>query len=86
MLDRLAEDAVDLFGDHLGAGDLEFVAFAAHRLDQDREVQLATTGDGKDVGLLGPGDAQREVRLQLAEQALAQLTGGRKLALATGEG
>jgi hypothetical protein len=38
---------------HLRPRDLELVALAPHRLDQDREVQLAAAGDGEDVGLLG---------------------------------
>ena len=45
--------AVDLLGDDLRPRDLELVALAAHRLDQDREVQLAAAGDHEDVGRVG---------------------------------
>ena len=49
VLDRLAERVVDALEDHLGARDLELVALAAHRLDQDAEVQLAAAADLEDV-------------------------------------
>ena len=32
--------------DDLGLGDAEFIAFAAHRFDQDGQMQLASSGDG----------------------------------------
>ncbi len=69
VLDRFALLAVDLFGDDLRARDLELVPLAPHRFDQDRKVQLAATGDGKDVRLLCRLDPQREIRLQLADRA-----------------
>src|ERR671917_584159 len=73
LLDRLVHLAVDLAGDDLRPRDLELVPLAAHRLDQDREVQLAATGDGEDVRLAGRLDAQREIRLQLALEPLLEL-------------
>ena len=41
VLHRLAADAVDLAEDDLGLGDRQLVPFAAHVLDEDRQVQLA---------------------------------------------
>ena len=52
--------AVDLAGDDLRPRDLELVPLAAHRLDQDREVQLAAAGDGEDVRPGSVGSTRRE--------------------------
>ena len=41
MLDRFHQLAVDALGDDLGLADHEFVAFAAHHLDQDGKLQFA---------------------------------------------
>ena len=50
VLDRLMHHAVDLARDDLRARHLELEALAAHRLDQDRQVQLAPPGDEQIVG------------------------------------
>ena len=59
VLDGLVLDAVDLVDDHLGLADLQLVALAAHRLDEDGEVQHATPVDDPAIGRLGGLDAQR---------------------------
>jgi hypothetical protein len=63
----------------------ELVALAAHVLEQDREVQLAAAGDLEDALLGGVAHAQRDVRLQLAVEPVADLPAGDELAFATGE-
>ena len=77
VFDRFDGIALDLFGDDFRPRDLEFVPFAAHGFDQDREMQFAPARDGEDVRLLGWLDPQREIRLQFAVKPLAELTGGR---------
>jgi hypothetical protein len=59
--DRLAAQAVDRLLDDLRPADREFVALAAHVLEQDPEVQQAATGDAKLIGALARFDAEREV-------------------------
>jgi hypothetical protein len=64
--------ALDLAQHHLGPGHAELVALAAHVLDQDPEVQFAAPGDLELVGVRGLLDPQRDVVLELFQQALAQ--------------
>ena len=56
-----------------GRDDLELVALAPHRLDEDREVQLAATAHIEDVRGRAVLNAQRDVGEQLALQPRAQL-------------
>ena len=86
VLDRLHELVVDALEDDLGARDLELEAFAAHRLDQDAEVQLAAARDLEDVGAVRRLDAQGDVGADLARQALADVAGGDVGAFLAGEG
>ena len=81
-LDRLVFLAVDLLVDDVRAGNLEFVILAAHLLDEDREVQLAAAGNLEGVGRVRLLDAHRDVRLDLLEQAVADVARGDVLALA----
>ncbi len=85
VLDRFVAAAVALGDDDLRLGDGQLVAFAAHRFDQDREMQLAAAADFERVGGLGVGDAQRDVRLELAHQTLANLARREELALLAGK-
>nr|MBA2278796.1 GTP-binding protein [Chloroflexia bacterium] len=62
------DDTLVAPGDDLRARDLKLVTLAAHRLDQDREVQLAAPGDLEDLGGVGQPHAQRDIRLDLALQ------------------
>ena len=71
--------------DDLRLADRDLVAFAAHRLDQDREMQFAAAADLERVGAVGVRDAQRDVRFELAHQPVADLARGEVLALAPGE-
>ncbi len=57
VLDRFVLDALALGENDLRFGDRHFVTFAAHRLDQDRKMQLAPPAHFKGVGALGIGDA-----------------------------
>ena len=66
VLDGLDTLTVDLLGDDRGSRHLELVALAAHRLDEDREVQLAASAHVEDVGGRSVLDAQRDVGEQLA--------------------
>src|SRR5690606_24233073 len=71
--------------DHARARHRELVPLAAHRLDQDPQVQLAAPGDGEGVGRVRVLDPQRDVALQLAHEPLADLTARHELPLAPGE-
>ena len=56
--DGLVGYAVDLVDDDLGLADLELVAFTAHGLDEDGEVQDASAVHDPAVGCLGGLDTQ----------------------------
>ena len=86
-LDRLALLAVDLLIENARGRDLELVAFAAHRLDQDGERHFAAAGDVEGVGrAIQLRDAQRNILERFAVETVAQLAGGDELTLAPGEG
>ncbi len=72
QFDGLVQLAIDFARDHRGFRYHQLVAFAAHRLDNNRELKLAPAGDLERVGLLGVDDAQADVFLLLQEKALAQ--------------
>ncbi len=82
---RLEGHAVDHLRQNLRARNGELVAFTAHGLEEDREMQLAASLDAEHVGLVRVLDAQGDVALQLPLQALAELTAGDELAFAPGE-
>src|SRR5918998_112476 len=75
MLERLVLFALDLPHDDPRRPYLNLVPLAPHGLEQDGEVQLAAPGD---LELLGAKllYAQRDVRLDLAHQAVAEVTAG----------
>src|ERR1019366_3040213 len=85
MLDRLAALPVDLLEDDLRARERELEALAAHRLDSDREVQLAAARHAEGVGAVGLLHAHRDVRPQLLLEALADVAARDVLALAARE-
>ena len=66
----------------LRCADLELIALAAQVLDQDGQMHLTAAAYAECVGGIGFVDAQGYVLEQLAEQTLAQMTGGDKLAFA----
>jgi hypothetical protein len=65
-----------------GRDNRELVALAPHRFDEDRQVQLATTRDPEFLGFLGLLDAQGDVVLGLAQEAIADLARGQEAAAA----
>ena len=71
--------------EHFRLGNLEFIALAAHILDEDGEVQLAAAADAEGIGGVGLLHAEGNVGLQLAHQAGAQVAGGDVSALAAGK-
>ena len=83
--ERFVHHAVDGLGEHARLADGELIAFAAHVLDEDGEMQFAAAGDAEHVGIGGFIDAQRDVALELAHQALANLAAGDELAFLAGE-
>src|SRR6185436_5739354 len=85
VLHRLHLHAVDLPGDNLRARDLHLVPFAAHHLDQDRQLQLAAADDLQLLGRVRVLDAQRHVAEQLLRQALAQVPRRHVLTIAPGQ-
>ena len=68
VLDRLVLLTVALGDDDLRLADRELVAFAAHRFDEDRKMQLAAAAHFERVGALGVRNAQRDVRFELAHR------------------
>ena len=82
----LVQLAVDFARDHRGFRYHQLVAFAAHRLDNDRELKLTAAGDLKGVGLFGVDDAQADVFLLLEEKPLAQFARGDEITFPAGPG
>jgi hypothetical protein len=76
--------AIDLLDDYARASDRQFIPFAAHRFEQDRQVQFAASGNQEAVGVRSLLDAQRHVGQQLLAQALADLAAGDELAFGAG--
>ena len=79
-------DAVGLLEDYARAGDGQFVAFAAHVLQQDGQVQFAAAGDEEDIGVGRVFDAQGDIGEQFLVEAFADLAAGDELAFLAGEG
>ena len=69
----------------LGLADHQFVAFAAHRLDQNRELQFAAAEDAKRVGGAGVFHAQRNIGQQFALEPRSQVARGHELPFPPGE-
>src|SRR5690606_6252185 len=84
-LPRLVNLAVDDALDRLGPRDRELVALPAHRLDQDREMQLAAARDAEAIRILRLLDAQRDVVLRFLLEPRANLPAREELAFAAGE-
>ena len=69
-----------IFFDHARPADGQLEAFAAHVLEQNAEVQFATTGDVEHVAIRRVMHAQRHVGQQFLVQAIADLAAGNELA------
>src|SRR5690606_1310526 len=78
--ERLALDAVDVLEHHPGPRNGQFIAFAAHGFEQDGQVQFAAAGDLEHRIVAGVAHPQGHIGLQLALEAIAQLTAGDELA------
>ena len=81
-------DAAAVFGAHhdFRLAHHQLVAFAAHRLDQDRELQFAAAQNAKRVGGSGVFHAQGHVGQQFFFEARAQVARSYVLPFAAGEG
>ena len=84
-LEGLVNLAVDLLQDDLGAADRQLEALAAHRLDQNGEVEFAAAGDAELVRIVQLLDAQGDVGDQLAVKTLLDLARGDVLAFTPGK-
>ena len=73
MLDRLQAIAVLHAKDHLWPADAQLEPFAAHRLDEDGELELAAPLDQQAVVTLDLFDFDGDVLQRLAVQAVANL-------------
>ena len=56
--------------------DRELIAFPAHGLDQDGQMQLAAAGDLEALGRVRVFDTQGNIRIQLPVQAVTQVPAG----------
>ena len=52
---------IDLLADYFRFADAEFITFAPHRFDQNRQMQNASAGDFEFVFVVGLFDSQRNV-------------------------
>src|SRR5690606_36098656 len=77
--------AVDLLEHDARTGNRQLIAFAAHVLDQNGQVQFATAADFEDRFVRGVIHAQRHVRLELQLEPFANLAAGDELSFAPGQ-
>ena len=85
LLDRFVTLAADFMEHHARLRDSQLVAFAAHVLEQDGQVQFAATHHFEDAVFVGVAHLECDVRLQLAVEPVADLPAGDELAFATRE-
>ena len=52
----------------------ELIAFAAHRLDQDGQVQLSSSGNAECIRIVGILYTERDVRVKLAQKPFSDLS------------
>ena len=65
--------------------DCELITFAAHILDKDGQMQLAASGYLETLSGISLLHTQADIRVQLAEQTVTQVTGGDIFTLFTGQ-
>ena len=85
LLDRLEPGVAFVLEHDPRLGHRELVAFAAHVLEQDRQVQLAAARDFEHAVFVGVAHLQRDIGLQLAVEPVADLPARDELAFAAGE-
>ena len=85
MLHRLVGLAVDDLGQNVRGRDLQLIAFAAHGLDEDGQMHLATAHDTEGIGGGGILHLQSDVLQQLFLQTVTDLAAGDILALTAGQ-
>src|SRR5580692_11007808 len=85
MLDRLHHFAVDGARDNLRTANHQLKSFTAHHLDQDGELQFATTQHFEAVGTAGVFNTNRNICQQLLFQAFTKITRGDELAFTSGK-
>ncbi len=71
--------------DDLRPGDEDLKAFAAHLLDEDRDLHFAARLDLEVSGGFCLCDVQRNIRARLADEPLPDLARGEEFAFAAGE-
>ena len=80
------EGAIDLAGDDGWFGNLQLVAFAAHGLDHNRQLEFTPAGNLKSIGLIRIGYSEAHVLPLLVLQPLAQLARGNEFTFTPGPG
>ena len=81
LFDRLDHAAIDRFGDDVRARHLQLEAFAAHHLDEDRQLELAAPDDLDLLRGIGRLEANRHVAEKLAIQPIAAAVATSRTAL-----
>ena len=82
-LERLTVRA--FFPKHLGTRHQDFMAFAAHLLDENRNLHFAASAHCENFRVAGLFDAQCDVRANFFHQAIPDVARGDELAILTGE-
>src|SRR5690606_8884202 len=78
--------AIDGLDDHLGLPDLQFIAFPAHGLDQDRKVQYPPAEDHELIGTVRRLHPEGQILFQLPLQTFLDVPGGHKLSILSEKG
>ncbi|MNH31000.1 hypothetical protein D3C79_913260 [compost metagenome] len=73
-LKRLHFGTVDFLNDNFRLGNLQFITFTAHILDQNPEVKLAASGYDKGIRAVCFIYTQADICFKLFEQTFAQFT------------
>src|SRR3954463_4317342 len=86
MFDRFHQLAIDTLGDDLGLAYHQLVAFAAHHLNRNGELQLTASQNFEGVGGSSFLDAKRHVGEQFLVEALTQVSRGHICSFASCKG
>ena len=86
LFNRLQQVAVGVFfPKHFRARHQNFVAFAAHLLDENGDLHFAASADGEHLRVARLRDAQRDVRADFLHQPVPDVARGDELAVLAGE-